>query len=336
MNLEEISTVYFDEDAIRLPSYKLGRVAFEGGRLYYRYGYNEPEGVELFNSLTTVIYQCTPMPFSLLEWYCKLGLTEAKRYSNMKAMYGTLMHKEIGKFCEQQEYDFDLCKSVVEDYLSENDFWQPECKTWEYELKEDMMAWCDFAYQTNLKCIAIEMVLASSKGFATAIDVVCDMDFQEKGYWVEVYKSGDKKGEPKLTVQPVRKRALINMKSGRHGFYENNGLQVFAEKQLFEENFPDIKIDACLNWHPSNWQKADSDKYKIKDWTNLVEEKEIDCMFELAEVKFRDKMQSKERIQIWGKVSNGNDPRKNISVDLLSDMIRRKEIAKINPDIPSI
>ena len=159
------------------------------------------------------------------------------------------------------------------------------------------------------------------------------MNVSVKGNWGEVYKSGDNKGKPKTTSQNVRKTVLINMKSGRHGFYENNGLQCEAEKQLFEENFPDIKIDATMNWAPSDWRGIDSDKYKTKDWSGLIDEREIDCMFKLAEVKFRDKMENKERISIFGQLIYGNDPRTNISVGLLTDMIRNMEIKKQNPEI---
>jgi hypothetical protein len=333
LSIEDIKTIYFDADAIRLPDYRLGRLQFGDGRLYYRYGHQEADAVELFNSLTTVIYQCTPMPFSLLEWYCRYGMTEAKRISDTAAKYGTLMHIEIGRFCETQEYDFDKTEAVVEAYLSKINFWQPECKLWGWKLKQDMIAWAQFVHDTKLKCIAVEMVLCSSKGFATAIDVVADMDLPVKGEWGEVYASGTRKGQPKVTSKNVRKRVLINMKSGRHGFYPNNGLQVAAEKILFEENFPDIKIDAFLNWAPTDWESVDGDKYKFKDWTDSIDMREIDCMFSLAEVKFRDKMQNKDRLNIWGQLVYGNSPGTNISIQKLVDMVKAIELKKKDPDV---
>lgn len=332
LTLEQVKTIYFDADALRLPDYYMGRLQSSDGRLYYRYGYADEQSVELFTSLTTVIYQCTPMPYQLLEWYTKLGMEEAKRYSNMKAMYGTLMHIEIGKFCQEQVYDFDKCEEVVNNYLSENDFWQPECKDWKYNLKDDMIAWSQFVFDTRMKCLAVEMVLCSSKGYATAIDIVADVDLPVKGFHGEVYKTGDRKGEAKETTVNVRKRVVINMKSGRHGFFESNGIQIAAEKMLFEENFPDIKIDAMLNWAPADWRTADGKKYKIKDWTGCVDERELNAMFQLAEVKFRDKMQEKERMNIYGQVMYGNDPKANISVEKLIDMVRRIEKRKSNPD----
>lgn len=335
INLEQVKTIYFDEDAMRIPSYRLGRAQFDDGRLYYRFD-AENRKVELFNSLTTVIRQCSPMPYGLLEWYVRNGMTEAKRLSETAAMYGTLMHIEIGKMCVKQEYDFDKCDQVVQDYLSEHDFWQPECKDWAHRLRSDMVAWSEFVFEHNVKCLAVEMVLCSSKGFATAIDVVCDMDIPVKGQWGEVYLSGPRKGQPKETIQMQRKRVLINMKSGRHGFYESNGIQVAAEKVLFEENFPDITIDAILNWAPMDWGVLNGEKYRFKDWTGKVDPREIECMFSLAEVKYRDRMESKERLYISGSIGYGNDPKaNNISVELLSDAIIRKELEKLNPDVSS-
>lgn len=333
MNLEEVKTIFFDEDAIRLPNYHLGRINFGDGRLYFRYGYKEEDSVELFNSLTTVIYQCSPMPFGLLEWYCRNGLSEAKRMSETTAMYGTLMHIEIGKYCQGMEYDFDLTEQVVQDYLSEHDFWQPECKSWSWKLKQDMIAWAQFVHDTRLKCIAVEMVLASSKGFATAIDVVCDLDMDIKGFYGDVYKSGKNVGQPKETTEKIRKRAIINMKSGRHGFYANNGIQVAAEKILFEENFPDLKIDAILNWAPSDWESASSEKYKIKDWTGKIDMREIECMFKLAEVKYSGKLEAMERINIYGQLSYGANPVNNISISTLVETIKGAELEKINPGV---
>lgn len=335
INLEEVKTIYFDADAIRLPEYHLGRVSVadnNGGRLYYRYGYQEGQSVELFNSLTTVIYQCTPMAHSLLEWYCRHGLEEARRIANTAAKYGTLMHIEIGKFCQSLTYNFDAIDQVVEDYLAAESFWQPECKEWPWRLKQDMAAWAEFVFDTRLKCIAVEMVLCSAKGYATAIDVVCDLDLPVKGFHGETYVQGPRKGQPKETIKAVRKRALINMKSGRHAFYSNNGLQVAAEALLFTENFPDIQIEAALNWAPSDWESPQSDgKYKLKDWTGQVDPRELTCMFELAEVKFRDKLQAKERLNIYGEVLYGNSPEGNISTRLLTDAIRARELAKRDP-----
>lgn len=334
ITLEDIKTVYFDEEAIRLPSYRLGRIPVgSDGRLYYRYGYNDPDSVELFNSLTTVIYQCSPMPYGLLQWYVRYGEAEAKRMLKVAQLYGSLLHEEIGNFCINQEYDFDKIDEVIENYLSRHSFWDKDCEDWNWRLRQDMIAWTEFVFEYKVKCIAVEMVLASKRGFATAIDIVADMDLPVKGFWGEKYKSGPRKGADKETESRVRKKALINMKSGRKGFFENHGLQVEAERIVFEENFPDIKIEAILNWAPTDWESVDGDKYKFKDWTGLVDKREIDCMFQLAEVKFRDKMQDKQRLSIWGQVMYGNSPIANISVTKLADIIRRTEVKKKNPDL---
>ncbi len=334
LELEDVKTIYFNEDALRLPSYRLGRIPFgQDGRLYYRYGYIHPDSVELFNSLTTVIYQCTPMPYGLLEWYLRYGRKEANRMLKVAQLYGTLLHIEIGKFCINQEYDFDKIDEAIQNYLSMNSFWDNDCEEWGWKLRQDMIAWADFVAEYNVTCLAVEMVLCSQRGFATAIDIVADMDMPVKGFHGEVYKSGKQKDQPKQSEKRFRKKVIINMKSGRKGFFENHGLQVEAERIVFEENFPDIKIDCILNWAPADWESADGDKFKWKDWTGLIDKREIDCMFQLAEVKFRDKMQEKERINIWGSVLYGNKPVANISVDKLADIIRRMEVKKKNPDV---
>lgn len=324
--IEDVAAIYFDADAITPPDYTIGRVNINNadGRLYYRYGYRGDKSVELFNSLTTVIRKCSPMPYGLLEWYCKLGIEEATRLSNHLALYGTLLHIECGKFCSSYVYDFNKTEEVVENYLSSKDYWHSDCKEWPWRLKEDMIAWASFVHKHRVKCIAVELCLVSEKGYGTPIDIVCDIDLPVKGYFGEVYASGRNKGLPKETTQMVRKRAIINIKSGRHQFYESNGLQLMAEAQLFEENFPGQKIEAILNWAPANWESPSSDKYKIKDWTGLIDPLELEAMFMLAKVRFSDKLYSKEYMNISGQVLYGNDPTGNISMENIVDRIIRK------------
>jgi hypothetical protein len=333
MNLSatDIQTIYFDPEAIRLPAYRLGRVSQGRGRLYFRYN-KESDTIDLFNSLTTVLSQCSPTAWPLIEWYAKHGIKEAQRLSNTAAMYGTLMHECIGDFCIKQVFDYDKAQEYVDGYLSKHSFWQPECEEWGWKLKQDMAAWAQFVHDTQMRVMAVEMCLCSEKSVATAIDVVCVLNLPVKGFHGEVYKSGENKGQPKATTERVKKTALINMKSGRHGFYESNGLQLEAERMIFVENFPDIKIDAILNWAPSDYENPDSDKYKIKDWTGITDPKELDAMFMLAECRFKDKLKDKEFMSIHGETLYGNAPVSNMSRTKLEEWLLNRERKKHLPE----
>jgi hypothetical protein len=300
MTYENVSTQWFNPDAIRLPNYKVGRVNYGVGRSYIRI--NEDGTLEqpfrLYTSLTTAISTCAPMEQSLLEWHCKLGLVEAKRYTKLRQHYGTLMHSEIGTYLTLNYYDFDTVQERVSAYLSEHNYWQPETDGWADELKYDVAAFIAFAQEHAIEPLGIEYVLLSDRGFGTLIDLVCRLKMPVKGFHGEVYKSGDRKGQPKETTELLDKVAIINFKSGKHGFYRTNGIQIECEKQLWEENFPDIKIDCAMNWAPKEWIVTPD--WSLKDWTGDIDPGEIDAILQLAQIRYASKAINKKYIDIQG------------------------------------
>lgn len=294
-----VSTEWFDADAIRLPDYQVGRVNYGNGRSYIRIKDGQLEQpFRLYTSLTTAIGSCAPMEQPLLEWHCKHGYEESKRLSRVAADYGTLMHIEIGKYLADNFYDFDAIKETIVTYCSENNIQHRECREWKYKLPYDMAAFIAFSQEYNIKPLGIEYVLLSDRGFGTLIDLVCKMDVEEKGFFGEVYKSGERKGEPKETKRMKEITAIINFKSGRHGFYRSNGIQAICEQQLFEENFPDIKIDCAYNWSPKEWREAPS--WNLKDWAGEISTEEIEAMLSLAEIRYGSKAMDKKYIDING------------------------------------
>lgn len=300
MTFETVNTEWFDPLAIRLPNYKVGRVNYGEGRSYIRI--NEDGTLErpfrLYTSLTTAISSCAPMEASLLEWHCKLGIVESKRYTKMRAHYGTLMHLEIGSYLTLNYYDFDTIQERVSAYLSEKNYWQPETDGWADDLKYDVAAFIAFAQEYEIQPLGVEYVLLSNRGFGTLIDLVCKLKVPVKGFHGEVYKTGDRKGEQKETTVRLQKTAVINFKSGRHQFYRSNGIQIECEKQLWEENFPDVKIDCAMNWAPKDWITAPD--WHLKDWTGEIEQGEIDAVLGLAQIRYGSKAINKKYIDIQG------------------------------------
>lgn len=300
MNFELVTPDWFDAEAIRLPDYKVGRVYAGSGRSYLRIlpdgSLEEP--FRLYTSLTTAIDSCMPMAPQLLSWYCIHGEDEARRLSRLAANYGSLMHREIGQYLTLNYYDFDTVQERVTAYLSEINYWQPETDQWADKLKYDICAFIAFAQECKIKPLGIEYVLLSNRGFGTMIDLVCKLTMPIKGFHGEVYKSGERKGEPKETTQYFERTAIINFKSGRHGFYLSNGIQIECEKQLWEENFPDIKIDHAMNWSPKEWQVTPS--WNLKDWTGEIEQAEIDAILALAQIRYGNKAIDKKYIGIYG------------------------------------
>jgi hypothetical protein len=298
--IERVTTQWFDPKAIRLPNYKVGRINYGSGRSYIRIS---EEGTleapfRLYTSLTTAISQCAPMERPLLEWYCKLGLGEADRYTKMTQHYGTLMHILIGDFLRTFTFDFEEIETKVQEYLSEKNYYEKECSDWANNLRYDVAAFIQFSNDHKIKPLGIEYVLLSERGFGTLIDLVCDMEIEEKGFWGDVYLSGPRKGEPKETTRRVEKRAVINFKSGRHNFYRTNGIQITCEKMLWEENFPELPVELAMNWSPKDWITTPS--YNLKDWSGEITTEEVDAILQLAEIRFAQKAINKRYTTIGG------------------------------------
>lgn len=309
MKTEIVKTDYFDQGAIRLPDYKVGRVSYGNGRSYIRIVDGDIEQpFRLYTSLTTAINTCAPMNQGLLEWNVKHGLKEASRLLKIAQVYGTGLHILIGQFLMVGSLNLDEdLEDWVQNYLSEQEFWEPECKEWASNLRYDLIAFAQFCSDYNIQTLGIEYVLLSDQfGFGTPIDLVCKMDVPVTGFYGETYKTGDKKGQPKQTTQKVTQTAIVNFKSGRHGFYPNNGIQAIAEKMLWEENFPDIPLDGAYNWSPKEWRDAPS--YNLKDWVGEVSEEEVKHIMGLAKIRFGDKAMEKEYLSVGGVIYRGMSP----------------------------
>jgi hypothetical protein len=238
------------------------------------------------------------MERGLLEWYCKLGLKEADRYVEQAMHYGTLMHLTFGDYLVTKKFDLETIPDIIKDFCEKKNYWADEVKDWPTRLRDDMLAFAQFVFDCNVVPIGIEFVLVSNRGFGTLIDLVCEMDYTVKGFNGEKYKSGPRKGEPKETITTTRKIAIVNFKSGRHGFGRANGLQVEAERILFEENFPDIKIAMAFNWSPKEWKTTPG--YNLKDWVGDISQEEITAILTLAQLRFGNRAMNKEYMKVEG------------------------------------
>lgn len=324
MHFESVPTDWFDADALRLPNYKVGRVSYGYGRSYVRM---TEEGLEspfrLYTSLTTAINKCAPMEKPLLEWYMKHGQAEADRLLTMSQHYGTLMHLLVGKFLMDKFVDLNTISESVDEYLSSKSYWEPECKDWHKKLKYDLLAFAQFALDNKIKPLGIEYVLLSEKyGFGTLIDLVCEMTIEEKGFFGETYKSGDKKDQPKESKRDKKIRAIVNFKSGRHGFYRSNGIQMQCEKLLWEENFPELPLEAAYNWSPKEWESSPG--YNMKDWSNEVFIEEVEAIMKLAQIRFGDSALNKKYISIEGMLYSGHSPSECIKIIGVEEFCKQK------------
>lgn len=278
MNTEKCEAMYLDESLIHQPEtiYRLKK----GSKRFY-YTFNDRFDPTFYVSVTTMIKQTMPTSPYLIKWVADMGHEEATKYAELRAHYGTFMHIEISEMLINQEYDLEQTSERLKAYLLEHKLPLSHITEWVDELKKDILAFAQFVIDYEVTPVAIEIMLKSDVwGYAGAIDLVCDMTIEEIGDFGEVYKTGKNKGLPKKTKGSKRVRAIIDLKSGRKGFYEEHAIQLCAYNEMWSENFPDYPVQKLYNWAPNEWVKSPS--YKLKDQTNCKNGAKLPNLIDLA------------------------------------------------------
>lgn len=268
------------------------------------YTLNDSNEPRFYISLTTLTSATLPTAPNLIKWIADTGYKESRDYMKERAEYGTLMHHGIGEFVIKKTWDFDKTGEFIEKCLTDGviAYTKPE---WEDDLKNDIAAFAQFVYDYKVIPMAIEIVLVSEDGYGTLIDLVCKMTVQVDGLSdTEVYQSGKNKGKPKPVKVDKQITALINFKSGRHGFYDEHEIQLEFEKRLFQENYPDIKIDAIYNWSPKEWRKSPT--YNLKDQSDSLNAMKAEALLNIARIELMKRIP--KMIISDGQVKYGNEP----------------------------
>lgn len=240
-----------------------------------RYYYTLEGGFKVHASGTTLVkdgYAKDDFSLQALEsWRNALvakGINPAEELSR-RADYGTILHILYGDFVRGEKIPIrglhNYIKRMHTPHMTKvNKEYIMKYKL--NELRHDLLAFNKWYIDHNVEALAVELMIASHEdNAATAIDLICDLDVEVKGFHGEVYKSGAKKGEPKETKQIQRVRAIVDFKSGRKGFYKSHELQLLLNRRWMNEIYPEIKIDRMFNFSPKDWRTAPD--YNFKDQT---------------------------------------------------------------------
>ena len=317
LEIEELQATYFDKDALLLQPESIYRLQGEGNRYYYTF--NSEGEPTFYISVTTMIKQTLPTSQHLIKWIAEKGYDESKEYTDERANYGTFLHIEIAKLLINESYDLDKLKNELKAYLAEQKL-PDSFIEWHEELKKDLLAFAQFMIDHDVKPLAIEIILTNpNDGYAGAIDLVCELTIEEKGFWGETYKSGANKGEPKETKKEVRKRAIIDFKSGRKGFYESSEIQLHAYKRMWDLHFDQYPVDILLNWSPKNWITAPS--YNLKDQTGSKNAEKLDYLVQLAAIE--DEKRKNNVTITGGKINLKKGLNENIQIMNMSEIVKK-------------
>lgn len=311
---------------------------------------NSPPTV--YNSGTTIIdnFRDKNGEEAIHNW--KIGLINSGKDPHVQLIkrqnYGTLLHILYGRLLSGETTSFNklkefiiscakdarISKQVVEKLLSTNYM----------EFQKDVASFLTWIRDYKVQPLAIELMVKSDKyKVATALDLICYINTKEKGYWGEVYKTDSKvtsvkKGDPKETSKMVRKLVIVDFKSGKKGFFPKNVLQLLLSKKIFEESFPDIKVEGIFNFAPNDWKIVPT--FKMYDQER--ESKQINYLkailenvLERGKFEFEEKMEKAREMVMVGSIDVNNiqdDMFKKVDLFELAN-IHYKHHFSINRDV---
>jgi hypothetical protein len=262
LSIEQLKYSYFDENALRHPSYEMYRVNTPKGRYYYTF--DKRKKVKFYISVTNILNRFTPTPDYLIKWIAQQGEEGAEKKKNQRAAYGTLMHNTIEEFIiNNGKIDLDDLPNRVHKYFQENDTWGAKEEEFTDELYKDITGFAQFMIDRDVKPIAVEVILKSDKfKIAGAVDLFCELNFNRK-----------------------RVKAIVDFKGSKKGFYEDNELQLEYYKHALLEEWTDFNYNDIMlfNWAGKNWKTKPD--YKLKNQTNLHSKKELKLYSDLYREK---------------------------------------------------
>lgn len=300
MTVEEMKAMFFDEDALIEPPYKVWQLNSKGHRYYYRY--DEHGNPEFFPSVTTILSQTLPKAPYLIQWIANKGIEEAERYKGERAAYGTFMHAAFEELLINRAYDLDGLKGKLKEYIDvyrlPDDFIY-----YADDLKKDVLAFAQFVLDYDVRPLAVEIALVHPfYKYAGMIDCPCTM----------LEKIGGKE----------RINAIVDFKSGRKGFYEENEIQLGMYRDMWNVNFEQFPVKRVFNFSPKDWRKKPS--YHLKEQTDSPNMRKIPALLEIASIEDEKKENTFTSVNGMVLLDNAPDLTQNVVSLSLSELVKTR------------
>ncbi|MBS4000782.1 MAG: hypothetical protein KGZ71_09910 [Desulfobulbaceae bacterium] len=257
----EPELVIFDRDALKVAPRKLYRFDTDGKRWYYEFLDSMNTVPMFYCGVTSSIASLDLLPSSegLYFYYNKFSSMEAaKQDMQRKADYGSFIHVLISRFIKLRTLEFADMDDLVALYKAHYDL-DYSNRHWADRAIKDLIAVKNWMDDYEVKPLATELVLPGKDGYATAVDLICEMTLGS-GQNCKVLKTDIKNG----TMQTVR--AAIDFKTG-DGFYETHEMQMEAVRRVVNENLPELKVTKMFNVSPKGITDL---KCEMKDQTDKV------------------------------------------------------------------
>lgn len=261
MTSEEIKAIFFDDTALKEPSYRVYQLNSDGHRYYYRF--NAAGEPEFYPSVTTLLKQVMPTPPQLLDWMIANGKEGSTEKRDLAAAYGTFMHIQFESLLINRRYDFDSVPAVLMNYIERENLPDKVFGDWVIKIRKDVLAFAQFVRDYNIKPLAIEIGLVHPDyHYAGCIDMPCIMTDPKSGQTFS---------------------AIVDFKSGRKAFYEEHELQLHLYKAMWETNFSERPIERLFNFSPKDWRTKPT--YNLKDQTDSVNASKLPYLLALAAIE---------------------------------------------------
>ena len=268
---EQLAPLYvspeFEQSAGKIYGEKVFRVEVGGLRHYRR------ESGRVYKSLTTFLSAVMPKNRFLDSWRENMtadlgGTAQMKEWMDVVADYGTALHIAVADYCRNRGVNWLEMEDWAFNYLSGMGLKNGTMQAALSELTKDFASLVQFFHDYRVAVIAVELPVFLNDGVATLIDLVVEMD--AKNY------------EATPVEKRERAKAIINLKSGKKGFFEEHLLQLVGERRMFNETFAQqtgIEVAEVFNLAPTDWKEKPT--YKLARQTKPIAEQGLERQFDL-------------------------------------------------------
>jgi len=250
MQIEKIQALYSSSPL--MTGETLYRVQVSGLRVYRR------ENGNTYKSLTTFLDGVMPSNRFLQTWReqmaADLGSAKAATdYVAATADYGTILHTLIAEFVRNGGVNWAELPLYIAELLAQSGTLSADAiRSATDEMQRDFASLIQFLFDYEVEVLAVELPVWIDEGVATLIDLVVTMNA----------KAYTEKTEPS---KRQRINAIINLKSGKKGFFDTHVYQLEGERRMYNQRFGEVNgnIEAVYNLAPNDWRTSPT--YKLKD-----------------------------------------------------------------------
>lgn len=301
---EQIKAVFFDQNALREPSYKLCQLNARGQRFYY---IANDEGVELYPSVTTILKKVMPENTFLTAWRLDLGKEASDAYTMDRARFGSFVHGQLQSLLITRSYNLDTLQESLAKYAEREHLPISFVEEHLEEAKCDMLSFAKWMKEYDVRPLAVEIALYHPiLKYAGMLDCICSM---------RKYPIGDKHGDERVV-------AIVDFKTTTKDFRDEHAIQLGLYRDMWNIEFPDVPITEIANVSPKAWwntaKKAVSYNFEWQTENEVL--RQIPYLLELYKLL---PSETKKVAICSGTINLDEDIERNVSVLTIEELVEK-------------